>query len=240
MGNRAVITTRKDLKDIGVYLHWNGGRDSVEGFLTYCKIKGYRPPEYDNYGWAYLCTTIGNFFGQSGLSLGVDVANKLDCDNWDNGTYIIKDWKIVDRYISAAENRQYIRSWICCFPSTKSNRCPWVKMPSKPHLKKSSRRKPQMTIAQLHNKNFNDAAQELSENDDRITTYETLKEFAKENIDNDRLFLSIHILKAIWNNPADYYDYDYCMGTLETPTPLLLIKDLEEYCEQEDTSNETV
>ena len=97
MGNRAVITTRKDLKDIGVYLHWNGGRDSVEGFLTYCKIKGYRPPEYDNYGWAYLCTTIGNFFGQSGLSLGVDVANKLDCDNWDNGTYIIKDWKIIDR-----------------------------------------------------------------------------------------------------------------------------------------------
>ena len=51
MGNRAVITTRKDLKDIGVYLHWNGGRDSVEGFITYCKIKGYRPPEYDNYGW---------------------------------------------------------------------------------------------------------------------------------------------------------------------------------------------
>ena len=28
-----------------------------------------------------------------------------------------------------------------------------------------------MTIAQLHSKNFNDAAQELSENDDRITTY---------------------------------------------------------------------
>lgn len=60
-----------------------------------------------------------------------------------------------------------------------------------------------MTIAQLHSKNFNDAAQELSENDDRITTYETLKEFAKENIDNDRLFLSIHILKAIWDNPAE-------------------------------------
>ena len=97
-----------------------------------------------------------------------------------------------------------------------------------------------MTIAQLHSKNFNDAAQELSENDDRITTYETLKEFAKENIDNDRLFLSIHILKAIWDNPADFYDYDYCMGTLDTPAPLLLIKDLEEYCEQEEPSNETI
>lgn len=83
MGNRAVITTRKDLKDIGVYLHWNGGRDSVEGFLTYCKIKGFRPPEHDNYGWAYLCMTIGNFFGGEGFSLGIDVASKLDCDNWD-------------------------------------------------------------------------------------------------------------------------------------------------------------
>ena len=93
-----------------------------------------------------------------------------------------------------------------------------------------------MTIAQLHSKNFNDAAQELSENDDRITTYETLKEFAKENIDNDRLFLSIHILKAIWDNPADFYDYDYYMGTLDTPAPLLLIKDLEEYCEQEENA----
>ena len=93
-----------------------------------------------------------------------------------------------------------------------------------------------MTIAQLHNKNFNDAAQELSEIDDRITTYETLKEFAKENIDNDRLFLSIHILKAIWDNPANSYDYDYCMGTLDTPAPLLLTKDLEEYCEQEENA----
>ena len=26
MGNRAVITTEK--KDLGIYLHWNGGRDS--------------------------------------------------------------------------------------------------------------------------------------------------------------------------------------------------------------------
>lgn len=108
MGNRAVITTRRDLKDIGVYLHWNGGRDSVEGFLMYCKIKEFRPPEQDNYGWAYLCNIIGNFFGQSGTSLGIDVASKLDCDNWDNGTYIIKDWKIIDRlYVKNREQREY-------------------------------------------------------------------------------------------------------------------------------------
>lgn len=28
MGNRAVITTSD--KKMGIYLHWNGGRDSVE------------------------------------------------------------------------------------------------------------------------------------------------------------------------------------------------------------------
>ena len=30
MGNRAVITDIE--KKVGIYLHWNGGRDSVEAF----------------------------------------------------------------------------------------------------------------------------------------------------------------------------------------------------------------
>ena len=52
MGNRAVITTRENFNNdgVGVYLHWNGGRDSVQAFLTYCKMKGYREPTSDNYG----------------------------------------------------------------------------------------------------------------------------------------------------------------------------------------------
>ena len=53
-----------------------------------------------------------------------------------------------------------------------------------------------MTITELHNKSFNDAVQELAENDDRITTYETLKEFSKEQIDNDRLFAPLKTLSA--------------------------------------------
>lgn len=94
MGNRAVITTED--RDIGVYLHWNGGRDSVEAFLTYCKIKGYRCPEDDYYGWARLCQVIGNFFGGE-LSVGIDKYDRLDTDNGDNGVYIIKNWEIVGR-----------------------------------------------------------------------------------------------------------------------------------------------
>lgn len=96
MGNRAVITTGYKDNDIGVYLHWNGGRDSVEAFLTYCELQGYRSPDMDCYGWARLCQVIGNFFGGS-LSVGIDIRKKLDCDNGDNGVYVIKGWKIVDR-----------------------------------------------------------------------------------------------------------------------------------------------
>lgn len=99
MGNRAVITTRENWKHcgVGVYLHWNGGRDSVEAFLKYCDLKGYRSPDQDCYGWARLCQVIGNFFGGSN-SVGIDTIWRLDRDNGDNGVYIIEGWNIVDRY----------------------------------------------------------------------------------------------------------------------------------------------
>lgn len=109
MGNRAVITTRENFENggIGIYLHWNGGRDSVEGFLTYCKLQGYREPTSDNYGWLYLATTIGNYFGD-GLSAGIDEVKYLDCDNWDNGVYFIDGWDIVGReYFSGTEQDSY-------------------------------------------------------------------------------------------------------------------------------------
>ena len=108
MGNRAVITTQEYLTNpdaIGVYLHWNGGRDSVEAFLLYCKVKGYRPPEEDCYGWARLCQVVGNYFG-GGLSIGIDACSRLDCDNWDNGVYIIEGWEIVDRRFAPEEEEQ--------------------------------------------------------------------------------------------------------------------------------------
>ena len=106
MGNRAVITTREnfDNNGVGVYLHWNGGLESVEAFLEYCRLREFRSPEDDCYGFARLCQVIGNFFG-GGLSLGVDRCDYLDCDNCDNGTYIIDGWDIVGR-----EGRYYHES----------------------------------------------------------------------------------------------------------------------------------
>ena len=112
IGNRAVITTCNagniaKSNEIGVYLHWNGGRDSIEAFLLYCELKGYRPPSQDSYGWARLCQVIGNFFGGE-LSVGIDRCCNLDCDNWDNGVYIIDGWKIVGReYFKGAEQSDH-------------------------------------------------------------------------------------------------------------------------------------
>lgn len=106
MGNRAVITTKE--KKIGVYLHWNGGRDSVEGFLAYCKKLEHRPPEKDCYGWARLCQVIGNYFGGT-LSVGIDTFAKLEGSaDYDNGVYIIEDWQIIGRErFKGAEQMEY-------------------------------------------------------------------------------------------------------------------------------------
>lgn len=109
MGNRAVITTKENFENngVGIYLHWNGGYDSVSAFLKYCELKGYRSPDSDDYGWARLCQVIGNFFG-GGLSVGINLVNNLDCANWDNGTYIIKGWEIVDReHFEGSEQMNY-------------------------------------------------------------------------------------------------------------------------------------
>lgn len=105
MGNRAVITTKD--KQMGVYLHWNGGRDSVEAFLDYCDLQGFRSPDCDTYGWARLCQVIGNFLG-GGLSVGIGLYDQLDTDNGDNGVYIIKGWRIVGREFNRhAEQSSY-------------------------------------------------------------------------------------------------------------------------------------
>ena len=111
MGDRAVITTED--KKMGVYLHWDGDITSVTAFLTWCKLRGIRAPDYQNYGWARLCQVIANYiegayYGAarrvgceetfSGLSVGVDRYENLQGSaDWDNGTYIIKGWDIVGR-----------------------------------------------------------------------------------------------------------------------------------------------
>ena len=100
MGNRAIITSTR--KELGIFLHWNGGRDSVEAFLRYCELRGFRPLP-DDYGLSRLAQVIGNYFG-GGLSLGIlpyttddQMADVAD----DNGVYVVDGWEIVDRVYPA-------------------------------------------------------------------------------------------------------------------------------------------
>lgn len=101
MGNRAVITfAPQGVPAVGVYIHWHGGRESVRAFLDTCKARGYRCPATDpGYAMAGLVGVVREFFGPSGLSVGVDLVDRLDCDNWDNGVYQVgADWEIVGRW----------------------------------------------------------------------------------------------------------------------------------------------
>ena len=65
-----------------------------------------------------------------------------------------------------------------------------------------------------------------------LTSEDSLIRFAKEKIDEDNLFLAIHILEAIYNSEEaynGYYLYDYSAGTTSTPTPITCKEDLESY-----------
>lgn len=108
MGNRAVITTAPFSEDnVGIYLHWNGGIESVAAFCAVAKELGYRsPPEDTEYGFARLTGLISLYFGIcNDTSLGIGQCKNLDCDG-NNGVFLIgDDWKIVGRGTEAKPGR---------------------------------------------------------------------------------------------------------------------------------------
>ena len=77
----------------GIYLQWQGGRDSVEVFLQAAKHFKLR---CDDYGCARLAQIIGNWFGGT-FSLGAGCVSSLASARGDNGIYWISNWEIVDR-----------------------------------------------------------------------------------------------------------------------------------------------
>lgn len=103
MGNTGIIKGKGT--NLGLYLHWNGGYDSVLAFTQYCKLKGYRSPENDCYGLARLCQVVTNFFG-GGLSVGIlnmtgaeHMTKEIATDyGGDNGIYELEDWNIITHW----------------------------------------------------------------------------------------------------------------------------------------------
>lgn len=87
MGNRCYVAFPE--AEVAVYLHWNGGLESVIAFLDFMKERGDRG---ETYGAARFCQVVGNFFGGT-LSVGVtgcDGAEAIaDISDEDNGCFVV-------------------------------------------------------------------------------------------------------------------------------------------------------
>lgn len=101
MGNRAVITFTQDVNSPCIYLHWNGGRASVEGFLQAARELGLRRCETtgsslaDKHAEAFvmddLAELIARHFFKCDVGFTVYRFNygQADKDNQDNGVYLL-------------------------------------------------------------------------------------------------------------------------------------------------------
>ena len=101
MGNRCLIAfkekeSKKKKEEVPcIYLHWNGGRDSVEAFLDATKRLGVRTHD-QSYGMARLTQIIANYLGGT-LSIGISNVGDWDLDFLDNGIYWVEGLEIYDR-----------------------------------------------------------------------------------------------------------------------------------------------
>jgi len=101
MGNRCLIAfkekeSKKKKEEVPcIYLHWNGGRDSVEAFLDASKRLGVRTND-QFYGMARMTQIISNYLGGT-LSIGVSNVGDWDLGFLDNGVYWVDGLEIYDR-----------------------------------------------------------------------------------------------------------------------------------------------
>lgn len=105
MGNRAVFVL-ESMPTVGIYVHWNGGPESVLAFIEATKQRKARSPGSDpTYCFARLVQTTADYFNRGTImtnaeltSVGVGPLDQLDTDNGDNGVYwIADDWSISKR-----------------------------------------------------------------------------------------------------------------------------------------------
>lgn len=103
MGNRAVINQYGSNE--AVYLHWNGGRDSVEPLLYYAKHFASKYVGFEHMKaldvFAFVCDCVG-------LNPIKTTMGRADCDNGDNGVYYIDDdYKITGRAFNHSAEQKY-------------------------------------------------------------------------------------------------------------------------------------
>lgn len=65
--------------------------------------------------------------------------------------------------------------------------------------------------------------------DSSFWTYKDLKNLAIDSIKEDDIFIALHILNALNDNNASYYNYDASMGILDTVAPITTKEDFIDY-----------
>jgi len=116
MGNRATVIFTDGNKEFSpaVYLHWNGGPESIYGFLEELDRRKVRADQM--YETARFIQIVGEFMDQdgiSGLSLGVtngpesdkiEDLEKVPTDQGNNGIYLVNR-------TSTLSMRRFIEEW---------------------------------------------------------------------------------------------------------------------------------
>ena len=90
-----------------------------------------------------------------------------------------------------------------------------------------------MTRKDFETKSFEELVNHLQE-DQNIYNYDYLKEYAISLLQDDNVGLALHMLDAIYNEPGEYFEYDFSMGTLQTPHGLTDKSDIEHLIEETD------
>lgn len=89
-----------------------------------------------------------------------------------------------------------------------------------------------MTRKEFEKLSFDEVMCKMMDEQYDITTLDTLKDFAKENIDDGHYFLAAHIIEALKTyDDESWWLYDYSMGTLDTPEPIENKQDVEHLIE---------
>jgi hypothetical protein len=94
MGNRAVITFSTYTNAPAIYLHWNGGRASVEGFLSAARQLGLRhapTAQAQTDALDQLAEMLARYYFRCNVGMTVYRLHYAgsDRDNGDNGTYLL-------------------------------------------------------------------------------------------------------------------------------------------------------
>ena len=107
MGNRAVITFDTADNAPAIYLHWNGGRASVQGFIDAARALGLRhapTAAAQAETMDKLADLIARHFFRTNVGFNVyrEQYASTDRDNGDNGTYLLgRDLSIIERLYKA-------------------------------------------------------------------------------------------------------------------------------------------